>query len=319
MNVSSAELQAHHLIKRYGATTAVDGLSFTVPPGAVTGFLGPNGAGKSTTLRMFLGLDRPTGGAATIGGLRIRELPHPMRVVGALLDARAIHPRRRAIDHLAAVARAGGMPRSRAAEVLDLVGLGGAGDRSAGDFSLGMKQRLGIAAALVGDPGILIFDEPLNGLDPEGIRWARSLMRRLADEGRTVLFSSHLMGEMELTADHLIVIHRGRLVADAPLPDVVANHTTARVRVRTPQTALLRGALAKHGVDDVGADGAVLTIPHETTDRIGRIAADAGVELSELTLIRDSLEDAFLSLTAPAAPSPHSPGAPVSPLRQKAA
>lgn len=201
-------LQAHSLVKRYGRLTAVDGLSFTVRPGVVTGFLGPNGAGKSTTLRMFLGLDRPTCGAATVGGLRLAETPHPMRVVGAMLDARAVHPRRTAADHLTAVARAGGVARSRVAETLELVGLGDVGGRRAGDFSLGMKQRLGIATALIGDPSVVIFDEPLNGLDPEGIRWARSLMRDLAAEGRTVLFSSHLMGEMELTADHLVVVHR---------------------------------------------------------------------------------------------------------------
>src|SRR6478736_4577398 len=227
-------LQAHALRKRYGHLTAVDGLSFAVRPGVVTGFLGPNGAGKSTTLRMFLGLDRPTGGAATVGGLPLAETPHPMRVVGAMLDARAVHPRRTARDHLAAVARAGRVGRDRVDEVLELVGLGPAARRRAGDFSLGMKQRLGIATALVGDPGIVIFDEPLNGLDPEGIRWARRLMRDLAAEGRTVLFSSHLMGEMELTADHLVVVHRGRLLADQPLTDFIAEHTSAHVRARTP-------------------------------------------------------------------------------------
>ena len=294
-------LQAHALVKRYGSVTAVDGLSFEVRPGVVTGFLGPNGAGKSTTLRMFLGLDRPTSGAATVGGLRLAETPHPMRVVGAMLDARAVHPRRTAADHLASVARAGDVPRRRVAETLELVGLAGASHRAAGDFSLGMKQRLGIAAALIGDPGVVIFDEPLNGLDPEGIRWARSLMRDLAAEGRTVLFSSHLMGEMELTADHLVVIHHGRLLADQPLAAFIADHTTERVRVRTPQRDALRAALARTGLDAADHPGAAdrLDVLGCTTDRVGQIAAAAGIGLSELTDVRDSLEDVFLTMTAP--------------------
>ncbi|QZN85190.1 ABC transporter ATP-binding protein [Cellulomonas sp. C5510] len=294
-------LQAHALVKRYGAVTAVDGLSFEVRPGVVTGFLGPNGAGKSTTLRMFLGLDRPTSGAATVGGLRLAETPHPMRVVGAMLDARAVHPRRTAADHLASVARAGDVPRRRVAETLELVGLTGAAHRAAGDFSLGMKQRLGIAAALIGDPGVVIFDEPLNGLDPEGIRWARSLMRDLAAEGRTVLFSSHLMGEMELTADHLVVIHHGRLLADQRLAAFIADHTTERVRVRTPQWDALRTALTRVGLDATAHPDAPdrLEVPGVTTDRVGQVAAAAGIGLSELTDVRDSLEDVFLTMTAP--------------------
>lgn len=294
-------LQAHALVKRYGPVTAVDGLSFEVRPGVVTGFLGPNGAGKSTTLRMFLGLDRPTSGAATVGGLRLAETPHPMRVVGAMLDARAVHPRRTAADHLASVARAGDVPRRRVAETLELVGLTGAAHRAAGGFSLGMKQRLGIAAALIGDPGVVIFDEPLNGLDPEGIRWARSLMRDLAAEGRTVLFSSHLMGEMELTADHLVVIHHGRLLADQPLAAFIADHTTERVRVRTPQRDALRAALARAGLDAAANPDAPdrLDVPGATTDRVGQVAAAAGIGLSELTDVRDSLEDVFLTMTAP--------------------
>ena len=293
-------LQAHALVKRYGRLTAVDGLSFQVRPGVVTGFLGPNGAGKSTTLRMFLGLDRPTSGAATVGGLRLAETPDPMRVVGAMLDARAVHPRRTAADHLASVARAGGVPRARVAATLERVGLGAAAHRPAGDFSLGMKQRLGIATALIGDPGILIFDEPLNGLDPEGIRWARSLMRDLAAEGRTVLFSSHLMGEMELTADHLVVIHRGRLLADQPLTGFIADHTTARVRVRTPDRPRLLAALRDAGVPaaDAGTGGDALDVRGTTTDDVGRIAAAAGVALSELSAARDSLEEVFLAMTS---------------------
>jgi ABC-2 type transport system ATP-binding protein len=296
---SPLSLQAHALVKRYGAVTAVDGLSFEVRPGIVTGFLGPNGAGKSTTLRMFLGLDRPSSGAATIGGLRAAELPNPARVVGAMLDARAVHPRRSARAHLWATARAAGIRRSRVEEMLEAVGLADAADRPAGAFSLGMKQRLGIATALIGDPGIVIFDEPLNGLDPEGIRWARALMRTLAAEGRTVLFSSHLMGEMELTADHVIVIHRGTLLADEPLSAFIAARTTAWVRVRTPDTARLARALERARLSTAEDDGHpdALRVNDASTAQIGRLAATAGVEVSELTLVRDSLEDAFLRMT----------------------
>lgn len=296
---SPLSLQAHALVKRYGALVAVDGLSFEVRPGVVTGFLGPNGAGKSTTLRMFLGLDRPTSGAATIGGLRAAELPNPARVVGAMLDASSVHPRRSAGAHLWATARAAGIRRSRVDEMLAIVGLADAGDRPAGAFSLGMKQRLGIATALIGDPGIVIFDEPLNGLDPEGIRWARALMRELAAEGRTVLFSSHLMGEMELTADHLIVIHRGTLLADEPLRSFIATRTTAWVRVRTPDPVglarILTDARLSTAPDPMHPDA--LQVRDASTDQVGRLAATAGAEVSELTLVRDSLEDAFLRMT----------------------
>lgn len=298
--ITAGTLQAHALVKRYGTVTAVDQLSFQVDPGKVTGFLGPNGAGKSTTLRMFLGLDKPTSGAATVDGRRLAELPQPMRVIGAMLDARAVHPRRTAIDHLASVARAGGLPRRRVAEVLELVGLAEVGARPAGDFSLGMKQRLGIATALIGDPGIVLFDEPLNGLDPEGIRWARSLMRDLAAEGRLVLFSSHLMGEMELTADHLIVIDGGRLLADQPLEAFIAANTSEYVRVRTPQRAALLAALSQAGLSarPEAEDGEALVVPDARTEQVGHLAASTAIELSELTLIRDSLEDAFLMLTS---------------------
>lgn len=300
MSATPATLQAHALVKRYGRVTAVDRLSFQVRPGIVTGFLGPNGAGKSTTLRMFLGLDKPTSGAATVGGLRLSELPHPLRTVGAMLDARAVHPRRTAADHLAAVARAGAVSRTRVAEVLELVGLGAAANRPAGDFSLGMKQRLGIATALIGDPGIVIFDEPLNGLDPEGIRWARSLMRDLAAEGRTVLFSSHLMGEMELTADHLIVVHRGRLLADQPLTAFITEHTSERVLVRAHERDALLAALDRAGLtptpDPSSADG--IDMAGTTTGRVGRIAAEAAIPLSELRAVRESLEDVFLTMTS---------------------
>ncbi len=296
---SPLSLQAHALTKRHGAITAVDGLSFEVRPGVVTGFLGPNGAGKSTTLRMFLGLDRPSSGAATIGGLRAAELPNPAHVVGAMLDARSVHPRRTAGDHLWATARAAGIRRSRVDEMLEIVGLADAGGRPAGAFSLGMKQRLGIATALIGDPGIVIFDEPLNGLDPEGIRWARALMRELAAEGRTVLFSSHLMGEMELTADHLIVIHRGTLLADEPLAAFIASRTTSWVRVRTPELAGLSRVLTRAGLSTTPAPGQpdALRVQGTSPDQVGHLAATAGVEVSELTLVRDSLKDAFLRMT----------------------
>jgi ABC-2 type transport system ATP-binding protein len=295
---SPAVLQAHALTKRYRRAVAVEGLTFEVRPGRVTGFLGPNGAGKSTTLRMFLGLDRPTSGAATVGGLRLAETPHPAQVVGAMLDARALHPRRTARDHLAAVAAAGGVPRGRVAEALARVGLAEAAHRPAGEFSLGMKQRLGIATALIGDPGVVIFDEPLNGLDPEGIRWARTLMRDLAAEGRTVLFSSHLMGEMELTADHLVVIHRGRLLADQPLAEFIADRTTEHVRTRTPDRARLHVALSRAGLHARDDGTGALVVTGATTDDVGHVAATASVELSELTAVRDSLEDAFLAMTS---------------------
>ena len=300
MPQTPSSLQAHSLVKRYRHLTAVNDLSFEVRPGVVTGFLGPNGAGKSTTLRMFLGLDRPTSGAATVGGLRLAEMPHPMRIVGAMLDARAVHPRRTAADHLAAVARAGAVPRSRVAQTLGLVGLDDSANRPAGDFSLGMKQRLGIATALIADPGIVIFDEPLNGLDPEGIRWARSLMRGLAAEGRTVLFSSHLMGEMELTADHLVVIHHGRLLADQPLSAFIADHTPERVRARTPDRRGLITALDRAGLEAVPdtASPDRLDVAGVTTDHVGRIAAVAGIELYELSSVRESLEDVFLTMTS---------------------
>ncbi|MCI1747774.1 MAG: ATP-binding cassette domain-containing protein [Acidipropionibacterium sp.] len=246
---------------------------------------------------MILGLERPSSGTATIEGRPIDSLPDPMRVVGALLDAGAIHPQRTAADHLLAVARVGDIPEARVHEVLDLVGLAHAAQRPAGQFSLGMKQRLGIATALLGDPDILIFDEPLNGLDPEGIRWARTLMRDLAAEGRTVLFSSHLMGEMELTADRLVVINHGHLLADQTVTEFIDEHTTTSTLVRTPDRDTLTQALRDTGLDPQphGADG--LRVTRTTTDAVGRIAAHAGIGLLELTHHRDGLEDAFLRLT----------------------
>ncbi|WP_323384838.1 ABC transporter ATP-binding protein [Streptomyces calidiresistens] len=287
------------LTKRYGKVTAVDGLSFGVQPGLVTGFLGPNGAGKSTTLRMILGLDRPTEGSATIHGRRLAQLPDPIHTVGALLDARAAHPRRSALDHLLAIGRVGRIPRAEIDRLIDLVGLAHAATRLVGGFSLGMKQRLGIATALLGDPGIVIFDEPLNGLDPEGIRWARNLIRGLAAEGRTVLFSSHLMGEMELTADHLLVIHRGQLLADQPLTTFIEAHTTAHVLVRSPNRQALADALRAAGLEVDESDPTRLVVPRTDTARVGHLAATAGIELAELSGHRDSLEDAFLRMTRP--------------------
>ncbi|NRQ40557.1 ATP-binding cassette domain-containing protein, partial [Nonomuraea sp. NN258] len=230
-------IEAMGLTKRYGRAVAVDGLSFSVPPGRVTGFLGPNGAGKSTTMRMILGLDNPTAGHALVAGRRYRDLRHPLRTAGALLDAGWVHPNRSARAHLRWLARSNDIPARRADEVLEEVGLGAVADRRAGGFSLGMAQRLGIAGALLGDPEVLLFDEPVNGLDPEGVRWIRGLMRRLAAEGRTVLVSSHLLSEMALTAHDLIVIGRGRLISQGGAAEFVSRATETTVRVRTPETA----------------------------------------------------------------------------------
>jgi ABC-2 type transport system ATP-binding protein len=290
-------IRARHLTKRYGNTVAVEDLSFTVEPGVVTGFLGPNGAGKSTTLRMLLGLTRPTAGTITIGERRMTELDDPARTVGALLDARAVHPRRTARDHLLVFAQAAGLVRDRVEEVLDLVGLTDVATRRAGEYSLGMNQRLGIATALLGDPGVLVFDEPLNGLDPEGIRWMRTLMRGLAAEGRTILFSSHLMSEMELTADRLVVIGRGRLIAESTLEDFVRAHTSQAVSVRTSALDDLAGALTRAGIAFGPTAGSGLLVTGADTSTVGKIAAVEGIALDELTWVRESLEDVFLRLT----------------------
>ncbi|WP_373352950.1 ABC transporter ATP-binding protein [Pseudoroseicyclus sp. CXY001] len=290
-------IRAEGLTKQYGNKFAVRGLSFDAKPGVITGFLGPNGAGKSTTLRMLLGLTRPTAGRITIDGRSIAEFDRPARVVGALLDARAVHPRRTAEDHLSAFAQAAGLGRERVAQVLELVGLSGAAHRPAGEFSLGMLQRLGIATALLGDPQILVLDEPLNGLDPEGIRWLRLLLRRLADEGRTVLFSSHLMSEMALTADDLIVIGQGRLIAQMSLDAFVDAHTEQRVRARAASPDDLARVLRRSGLQvDAGA-GPGLLITGGDTATVGRIAAAEGIALEELVQVRDSLEEVFLTLT----------------------
>jgi ABC-2 type transport system ATP-binding protein len=334
-------IQARHLTKRYGDKIAVDDLTFTVRPGVVTGFLGPNGAGKSTTMRMILGLDAPTGGSVLVNGKPYREHAAPLHEVGALLEARSIHPGRSAYAHLLALARTSGVHRSRVDEVIEAVGLTGAARRRAGKFSLGMGQRLGIATALLGDPRTVILDEPLNGLDTEGIRWVRALLRRLATEGRTVFVSSHLMNEMAVTAEHLVVIGRGRLIADVATAEFVRNRGRSVVRVRTTDPAALaarlagpdvdvtpgwvtptapgadvgsrRGALTGPGTDATPSGGTLtgsgvdvtpegaLTVSGLTTDQIGRVAAAAGITLLELTAEQASLEEAFIDLTRDAA------------------
>jgi ABC-2 type transport system ATP-binding protein len=290
-------IEANELTKRYGAKTAVDALSFTVRPGIVTGFLGPNGAGKSTTMRMILGLDAPTSGEVVVRGRRYRDLPAPLHEVGALMEARAIHPGRSAANHLLALAQTHGIPRRRVDEVMDLVGLRSVARRRAGTFSLGMGQRLGIASALLGDPATLVLDEPVNGLDPEGIHWIRGLLRGLAAEGRTVLVSSHLMSEMALTADHLIVVGRGRLLADMPAEEFVARASPARVLVRSPDATRLRQLLLGEGVTVSSAAPGVLEVAGLTTEAIGDRAAAEGLTLHELSARRASLEDAFMELT----------------------
>ena len=290
-------IEVNGLTKRYGDKLAVDDLSFTVRPGMVTGFLGPNGAGKSTTMRMILELDAPTSGSVTVNGRPYHEHAAPLREVGALLDARSVHPGRSAYRHLLALAQTCGIRRSRVDEVVEAVGLGGAARRRAGGFSLGMGQRLGIAAALLGDPRTVILDEPVNGLDTEGIRWIRSLLQGLAAEGRTVFVSSHLMSEMAMTAQHLIVIGRGRLIADTSMEAFIASAAPAVVRVRSTDPAALASLLRARelAVSDAG-DGA-LAVPGLTTDQVGRLAGAAGITLLELTTQQPSLEDAFVDLT----------------------
>jgi ABC-2 type transport system ATP-binding protein len=290
-------IEARGLTKRFGDKLAVDQLSFTVEPGRITGFLGPNGAGKTTTMRLILGLDHPTGGSVTVNG---REFPHsarPMREVGALLDAKAVHGGRSAYNHLLCLAQTNGLPRRRVGEALELVGLTGvAGKRSKG-FSLGMGQRLGIAAALLGDPAILMFDEPVNGLDPEGIMWIRTLMKQLAGEGRTVFVSSHLMSEMENTADHLIVIGRGRLIADCSVAEFIERNSVQAVRVRTPQPDALVAAIRRAG-GGVAATGEAIVIHGLAADKVGDLAYENGIRLHELAMAQASLEEAFMELTA---------------------
>ncbi|WP_346152115.1 ATP-binding cassette domain-containing protein [Nonomuraea recticatena] len=290
-------IEVNGLTKRYGAATAVNDLTFTVRPGHVTGFLGPNGAGKSTTMRMILGLNRPTSGSATIDGRPFGRHRAGLRHVGALLDAGDVHPGRSAAAHLSALARGNGLPRRRVAEVLQEVGLEGVAHRRVGGFSLGMRQRLGIATALLGDPPVLLFDEPVNGLDPEGVRWVRGLFRGLAAEGRTVLVSSHLMSEMENTADRLVVIGRGRLIADQSLAEFAARGTRAGVAVRTPAPAELTAVLTCEGAV-VRPEGAALTVTGLSAARIGELAHQSRIVLHELAPPTASLEAAFMELTA---------------------
>ncbi|RPE38682.1 ABC-2 type transport system ATP-binding protein [Streptomyces sp. Ag109_O5-1] len=291
-------IEINQLTKRYGSVLAVDGVSFCVQPGQVTGFLGPNGAGKTTTMRMLLGLNAPTSGTATINGRPFREFGTGLRHVGALLDAGDVHRGRTANAHLAALARSNGLPRRRVEEVLEMVGLGEAGRRRVGSFSLGMRQRLGIATALLGDPPVLLFDEPINGLDPEGIRWARELFRRLAAEGRTVFVSSHLMSEMEHTADHLIVVGDGRLLADEPLADFAARATTAGATVQTPDPAALAEVLRNAGASVLSQGHDTLTVTGLTTARINELAFTHRVLVHEVSAHVGTLEDAFMELTA---------------------
>jgi len=291
-------IEVNELTKRYGARTAVDRLSFTVEPGLVTGFLGPNGAGKTTTLRLILGLDAPTHGTATVDGVPFREHPRGLRHVGALLDATQVHGGRSAFAHLSALARSNGIGARRVTEVLAEVGLSDVARRRIGGFSLGMKQRLGIAGALLGDPPVLVFDEPVNGMDPEGVLWARTLFRRLAAEGRTVFLSSHLMAEMEHTADRLVVIGRGRLIAAEPLRDFAARAAGPAVLVRTPGAAELAAAVERAGGSATPDGEGRLTVTGLSTERVGALAHEHRIELRELSTRTASLEEAFMELTA---------------------
>ncbi len=291
-------IEARHLTKQYGDKTAVDDLTFTVRPGQVTGFLGPNGAGKSTTMRMVVGLDAPTSGSVTVNGRRFAEHDMPLHQVGALLEAKSVHTGRSARNHLLALAATTGIGSARVDQVIDLVGLTAVASKRVGAFSLGMGQRLGIAAALLGDPETLILDEPVNGLDPDGVRWIRGLLRGLADEGRTVFLSSHLMSEMALTADHVIVVGRGRLLRDQPMAEFIADASTDVVRVRTPESVRLRDLL-------LAGDGATTRTTGDDSfetegvaaEQIGRVAAAAGITLFELAPQEASLEQAYMELT----------------------
>jgi ABC-2 type transport system ATP-binding protein len=291
-------IEARSLSKRYGSKTAVDDVTFTVHPGKVTGFLGPNGAGKSTTMRMVVGLDRPTHGTVTVNGRPYAQHHSPLHEVGALLDAKAVHTGRSAYNHLLAMATTHGIGRARVQEVIEMTGLESVAGKRVGGFSLGMGQRLGIASALLGDPHTLLLDEPVNGLDPEGVVWVRNLVRFLAAEGRTVFLSSHLMSEMAVTADHLIVLGRGRVVADAPVADIVGRVRGMTVRVRSPQSARLAEVLTRAGATVTSVDRERLEVVGSTAETIGEAAAVAGVVLHELTPVTGSLEDAYMSLTA---------------------
>ncbi|GAB2850932.1 ATP-binding cassette domain-containing protein [Streptomyces deserti] len=291
-------IDVRDLTKEYGTRRAVDGLTFTVRPGRVTGFLGPNGAGKSTTMRLVLGLDRPTAGSATVGGRAYATLHEPLRHVGALLDAHAAHGSRTARDHLRVLAAANRIPDRRVDEVLEETGLASVARRRVKTYSLGMRQRLGIAAALLGDPEVVMLDEPSNGLDPEGIIWIRELLRRLAGEGRTVLVSSHLMNETASFADHLIVLGRGRLLADTPMREFIHARVRPRVRIRTTNPTALKSVLARHGHDAVEHEDGHWIVHHARVDDIGRLTSAAGVPLLELAVEEGTLEQAYLGLTA---------------------
>lgn len=289
-------IQVEHLTKRYGAKVAVNDLSFALEPGKITGFLGPNGSGKSTTMRCIMGLDAPTEGNVLIAGKRPQELRSPLTTIGALLDGKAFHPARTARSQLSAIARTHGIPKQRVDDVLEMTGLTQVASRRLKGYSLGMGQRLGIAIALLGDPQILLFDEPVNGLDPEGVRWVRQLLRSLANQGRTILVSSHLMSEMALTADNLIVIGRGKLIAQGPITDFTQRTQDATIRVVTPTPEALAQAL--HTSNTLfEQDGNAFNIEHATLEEIGHIAYQAGVELHELSASYATLEDVFMDLT----------------------
>jgi ABC-2 type transport system ATP-binding protein len=290
-------IEIHNLSKRYGPKLAVDDISFTVRPGIVTGFLGPNGAGKSTTMRMIVGLDRPTAGSAIVNGKRYADHRDPLRQVGALLEAKAVHTGRSAFNHLLALAATHSIPTSRVHEVIEMTGLEKVAGKRVGGFSLGMGQRLGIAAALLGDPQTLILDEPVNGLDPDGVLWVRQLTRHLASQGRTIFLSSHLMSEMALTADHVIILGRGRVLADAPIAELTGRVGSGRVTVRTPSPAELTEAISGPDVTVTElADGA-LSVVGLNAQQVGEAAFRAGVALYELTPVKASLEQAYLELT----------------------
>jgi ABC-2 type transport system ATP-binding protein len=303
-------IEAKGLTKCYGATVAVDDLSFTVPPGQVTGFLGPNGAGKSTTMRLILGLDRPDSGTVTVLGRPYAAWRRPLFQAGALLEAKSFHGGRTARNHLLCLADSNGISGARVDEVLDLVGLGGAARRRAGGFSLGMSQRLGIAAALLGNPPVLILDEPVNGLDPEGVIWIRTLLRRLAAEGRTVLLSSHLMSEMAMTADRLVIIGHGRLIAQATMADFLAAGSGASVTVRSPQAAELAILLTTRGATVTRQDSDTLAVTGSTPEEIGELARADGLTLTGLTADQATLEDRYMELTRDAADYRAAPGEP---------
>jgi ABC-2 type transport system ATP-binding protein len=316
-------IEAIGLTKRYGAKTAVAGIDFAVQPGKVTGFLGPNGAGKSTTMRMIMGLDRPTSGTVTVNGKPYSQLRSPLTEVGALLDAKAVHSGRSATNHLRAVAATHGIGRKRVDEVIDMTGLQAVAGKRVGGFSLGMGQRLGIAAALLGDPRTLILDEPVNGLDPEGVLWVRNLVKFLASEGRTVFLSSHLMSEMALTADHILVIGRGRIIADAPVEAIVSGSSGSSVRVRSPQAAQLAELLQGPEVTITSVEAGLLEVVGIDAPAIGDLAATHALALHELTPVHQSLEAAYMALTADdveyhSTPTTTAPATPSSPTPEEA-